>query len=291
MMKPPRFEYAAPRSEAEALALLGEHGERAKVLAGGQSLIPLMNFRLARPEVVIDINRIASLAYVREGDGGIAIGALTRQHALRHDATVARRMPLLVEACRLIGHLPIRHRGTVGGSLAHADPASELPAAMIALGAELVALTRTGRRSIAAEDFFVGPLTSVLRSDELLVEIRVPGLPPRTGATFVEIARRAGDFAIVGAAVLLTLDPTGRCTRARMALCGAGPTPIRALAAEHILGGERVAGTVLEEAALQAAAATNPPSDIHASSAFRRKLVRHVVREALVTAATQAAGD
>ncbi len=289
-MKPPRFEYVAPRSEEEALALLGEYRDRAKLLAGGQSLIPLMNFRLAQPEIVIDLNRISSLAYVRGGDGGVAIGALTRQHVLERDAGVVGRIPMLAEACRLIGHLPIRHRGTVGGNLAHADPASELPAAMVALGAEMVAASRQGRRTVAADQFFAGPLTTTLRADELLEEIRVPALPPRTGGAFVEISRRAGDYALVGVSALVTLDAAGRCTRARIALCGAGPTPIRAAAAEQILAGERVAGTALDEAAGQAAAATTPPSDVHASAAFRKKLARHVTREALEMAAQRAGG-
>jgi CO/xanthine dehydrogenase FAD-binding subunit len=289
-MKPPRFEYVAPRSEGEALALLGEHRDRAKLLAGGQSLIPLMNFRLAQPEIVIDLNRISSLAYVRGGDGGVAIGALTRQHVLERDAGVAGRIPMLAEACRLIGHLPIRHRGTVGGNLAHADPASELPAAMVALGAEMVAASRQGRRTVAADQFFAGPLTTTLRADELLVEIRIPALPPRTGGAFVEISRRAGDYALVGVSALVTLDAAGRCTRARIALCGAGPTPIRAAAAEQILTGARVAGKALDDAAGQAAAVTTPPSDVHASAAFRKKLARHVTREALETAAQRAGG-
>jgi carbon-monoxide dehydrogenase medium subunit len=289
-MKPPRFEYVAPRSEEEALALLGEHRDQAKLLAGGQSLIPLMNFRLAQPEIVIDLNRISSLAYVRGGDGAFAIGALTRQHVLERDAGVVGRIPMLAEACRLIGHLPIRHRGTVGGNLAHADPASELPAAMVALGAEMVAASRQGRRTIAADQFFAAPLTTTLRADELLVEIRVPALPPRTGGAFVEISRRAGDYALVGVSALVTLDAAGRCTRARIALCGAGPTPIRAAAAEQILTGARVAGKALDDAAGQAAAVTTPPSDVHASAAFRKKLARHVTREALETAAQRAGG-
>jgi carbon-monoxide dehydrogenase medium subunit len=289
-MKPPRFEYMAPRSEDEALAMLGEHGERAKILAGGQSFIPLLNFRLAQPEIVIDINRITSLAYLRGQDGGVIIGALTRQHALERDAGVGARLPILAEACHLIGHLPIRHRGTVGGNLAHADPASELPAVMVVLGAEMVAASRQGRRTIAAERFFTGPLATILRSDELLTEIRVPGLPPRTGGAFVEISRRAGDYALVGAAALVTLSADGRCAYARIALCGAGPTPLRASAAEQALAGERVGGTALDEAARRAADPTNPPSDVHASAAFRRKLARHVTREALETAARRAAG-
>ena len=289
-MKPARFEYAAPRTEDEALDVLARHGDRAKLLAGGQSLIPLMNFRLAQPEVVVDINRLADLAYVRADDGGLVIGALTRQHALERDAAVRARLPILTEACHLIGHLPIRHRGTVGGNLAHADPASELPAVMVALGAEMVAVSRRGRRSIAAEQFFTGPLTTALQSEELLAEIRVPGMPARSGGAFVEMSRRAGDYALVGVAALVTLDPSGRCARARLALCGAGATPVRATEAEGVLSGERLEGRVVDEAARRAAEATRPPSDIHASAAFRRKLARHFVREAIALAAKRAGG-
>ena len=289
-MKPARFEYVAPRSEDEALGALAEHGDDAKILAGGQSLIPLMNFRLAQPAVVIDINRLADLAYVRPADGGVAIGALTRQHALERDPTVRARLPILTEACRLIGHLPIRHRGTVGGNLAHADPASELPSVMAALGAEMVSISRRGRRTIAAAQFFTGPLTTALRPDELLAEIRVPGIPPRTGGAFVEMSRRAGDYALVGVAALITLDQSGRCERARLALCGVGPTPVRALAAEQALAGERPEGRALDEAARRAAEATNPPSDIHASAGFRRKLASHFTREAIALAAGRAGG-
>jgi CO/xanthine dehydrogenase FAD-binding subunit len=289
-MKPSRFEYVAPRTEDEALGLLAQHGERAKVLAGGQSLIPLMNFRLAQPEVVIDINRLPSLAYVQTADGGVAIGALTRQRALERDAAVRARLPILAEACHLIGHAPIRHRGTVGGNLAHADPASELPAVMVALGAEMVAASRRGRRTIAAEQFFTGPLTTALRPEELLTQIRVPDLPARTGGAFVEMSRRAGDYALVGVAALITLDEAGRCERARIALCGAGAIPVRAAEAERVLTGERPQGAAIDEAARRAAQATSPTSDIHASAAFRRKLAQHFTREAIVLAARRAGG-
>jgi CO/xanthine dehydrogenase FAD-binding subunit len=289
-MKPARFDYVAPRSEDEALAALAEHGDGARILAGGQSLIPLMNFRLAQPAVIVDINRLADLAYVRPADGGLAIGALTRQHALERDTAVRARLPVLAEACHLIGHLPIRHRGSVGGNLAHADPASELPAAMVALGAEMLAVSRRGRRTLGAEEFFTGPLTTALRPDELLAEIRVPGLPPRTGGAFVEMSRRAGDYALVGVAALITLDQAGRCERARLALCGVGPTPVRALAAEQALTGERPEGPALDEAARRAAGATSPPSDIHASAGFRRTLAAHFTREAIALAARRAGG-
>ncbi len=287
-MKPPRFEYFAPRTLDEALGLLAGHGDRAKLLAGGQSLIPLLNFRLAHPEALIDINRIPDLAYVRADDGGVAIGALTRQHAVERSDAVRTSVPIVAEACRLIGHLPIRHRGTIGGNLAHADPASELPAVMLALEAQLTVASAKGTRTLPADRFFVGPLSTALQTGEMLTEIRLPGLPARTGGAFVEMARRAGDYALVGVAALVTLDGSGRCRRARVALCGVGPTPIRAGAAEDALVGQTPAGAALDEAAARAAAATSPPSDLHGSADFRRKLARHFARLAIATATERA---
>jgi len=287
-MKPPRFEYHAPRALDEALTLLARQGDRAKVLAGGQSLIPLLNFRLAQPEALVDINRIGDLAYVRATGDGLAIGALTRQHAVERSETVRARAPILAEACHFMGHLPIRHRGTIGGSLAHADPASELPAVMVALEAQLTLAREQARRTVSADKFFVGPLTTGLEPGELLVEVRVPDQPQRTGGAFVEMARRAGDFALAGVAALITLDASGRCERARIALCGVGPTPIRARGAETALLGATPAGAALDEAASRAAAATSPPADLHGSSDFRRKLARHFTREAIAMAAERA---
>lgn len=289
-MKPPRFQYFAPRTRDEALALLAGHGERAKILAGGQSLIPLLNFRLAHPEALVDINRIADLTYIRADDGAVVIGALTRQHAVEQSETIRARVPVVAEACRLIGHLPIRHRGTIGGNLAHADPASELPAVAVALEAQLTLVSSEGMRTVPADRFFVGPLTTALRTGEMLTELRIPGLPARTGGAFVEMARRAGDFALVGVAALLTLDGSGRCQRARIALGGVGPTPIRARAAEEALVGQAPTGAALDEAATRAAAATSPPSDVHASAAFRTKLARHFTRQAIALAAQRAGG-
>jgi CO/xanthine dehydrogenase FAD-binding subunit len=289
-MKPPPFEYEAPRTADEAVALLAHHGDRAKVLAGGQSLVPLLNFRLARPEVLVDVNRAAELAYVRPVDAGLAIGALTRQHAVERSAAIRGQLPIVAEACRLIGHLPIRHRGTVGGSLAHADPASELPAVMVALEAELTLSRKGSRRTVTADQFFTGIFSTALEPEELLTDIRVPGLPPNTGSAFLEIARRVGDFALVGVAALVTLNGHGRVTRARLALCGAGPTPIRAREAEHVLTGERPEGRVLDDAVERMAAATDPPGDIHASAAFRKKLARHVGRQAIELAVRRAGG-
>ena len=289
-MKPPRFEYFAPRTLDEALGLLAGHGDRAKLLAGGQSLIPLLNFRLAHPEALIDINRITDLAGIRADDGGVAMGALTRQHAVERSEVIRARVPIVAEACRLIGHLPTRHRGTIGGNLAHADPASELPAVMLALEAQLTAASTKGTRTLPADRFFLGPLSTALQPDEMLTEIRVPGLPARTGGAFVEMARRAGDYAMVGVAALVTLDASGRCRRARVALCGVGPTPIRAGAAEDALVGQAPAGAALDEAASRAAAATSPSSDLHGSADFRRKLARHFARQAIAMAAQRAGG-
>ena len=289
-MKPPRFQYFAPRTLDEALGLLASQGDGAKVLAGGQSLIPLLNFRLAHPEALVDINRIADLAYLRADGDGVVIGALTRQHAVERSELVRGRVPILAEACRFIGHVPIRHRGTIGGNLAHADPASELPAVMVALEAQLTLSSAKGTRTLPADRFFVAPLTTSLQAGEMLTEIRVPGLPARTGSAFVEMARRAGDYALVGVAALVTLDGSGRCQRARVALCGAGPTPVRAHAAEEALVGQTPTGAALDEAANRAAAATNPPSDVHASAAFRTTLARHFTRQAIALAAQRAGG-
>jgi CO/xanthine dehydrogenase FAD-binding subunit len=289
-MKPARFEYLVPSSRDEALALLAEYGDRARVLAGGQSLIPLLNFRLAQPEVLIDINRIADLAYIRADDGGMAIGALTRQHAVERSDLVRTRFPIVAEACRLIGHLPIRHRGTLGGNLAHADPASELPAVMLALEAEIVVASKKETRVVPAAQFFVGALTTAVRPGELLAEIGLPAPAPGSGSAFIEMARRVGDYAMVGVAAVLTLDDAGRCQRARVALCGVGPTPIRAREAEQALVGQAPRGAVLEEAATRAAAAARPSSDLHGSAEFRRKLARHFTRQALELAARRAGG-
>jgi carbon-monoxide dehydrogenase medium subunit len=289
-MKPSSFRYLAPRSVDEAVEALAQHGDEAKVLAGGQSLVPLMNLRLAAPSVLVDVNRIPELGYVRSWNGGLAIGSLTRQATAERSGEIRERLPIVAEACRLIGHAPIRHRGTIGGNLAHADPASELPAVMLALEAELDLASRQGTRVVPAEQFFAGTLTTAARPDELLTEIRVHGLPPRTGGAFLEIARRQGDYALVGVAALVTLNDVGRCERARIALCGVGSTPIRAAEAERALVGELPAEAALDAAAERAVVATDPPTDVHASAGFRRKLARVVARQAIELAAQRAGG-
>jgi len=238
-MKPPPFEYFTPASVEDALALLGEHREQAKVLAGGQSLVPLLNFRLARPRYLVDLNGIPHLDYIREEDGWLAIGAMTRQRAVERSALVRDRCPLLAEAMPQIGHVQIRNRGTIGGSLAHADPAAELPAIVAALGGRLVVRGPDGERVMAPERFFVGYLTTALEPFELLVGVRLPVRRSRTGHAFVEVSRRHGDFALVGVAAALTLDAAGACADAALALTGVGPTPVVAAAATRVLVGQR----------------------------------------------------
>jgi CO/xanthine dehydrogenase FAD-binding subunit len=287
-VKPPPFEYDDPRTLPEALALLSEHGEDAKVLAGGQSLVPLLNFRLARPDRLIDINGVEELDYLRLEEGTLRIGALTRHAALERSAEVAARVPLLTEAVRFVGHAQIRNRGTVGGSVAHADPAAELPVAFAALGARFHARSTEGARALTAEELFVTHLTTTLRDDELLTEIELPVPPPRTGSAFVEFARRHGDFALGGAAALVGLGAGGRCERAAIALLAAAPTPLRRPEAEAWLAGCELGEETAREAAARAVADIRPTGDIHGSSEYRRGLVEVMVRRALLKAAERA---
>ncbi|MEK7880052.1 MAG: xanthine dehydrogenase family protein subunit M [candidate division NC10 bacterium] len=235
-MKPAQFEYHAPTTTEEAVALLKQYGGDAKILAGGQSLVPLMNFRLSRPAALIDINRIGALAYIKEEKGQLRFGAMTRQRTIEHSDLVRSRIPLMTEATELVGHLPIRTRGTIGGSVAHADPAAEYPAVVSALEGELVVRGPGGERVVRPAEFFVTYLTTSLAPDEILTEVRLP-IPPRgSGWAFEEFSRRHGDFALAGIAALLVREG-GQCKKARLATCGAGPTPIRLRAAEEILEG------------------------------------------------------
>jgi aerobic carbon-monoxide dehydrogenase medium subunit len=285
-MKPAAFEYRRPASLDEALALVADFGPDTKALAGGQSLVPAMNFRLARPGVLVDLNRIASLATIEElPDGGLRIGAMARQRAAEQSGAVARRAPLLAEALPWIAHPQIRNRGTVGGSLAHADPSAELPAVMLALDARFIARRRGDGRTISAGDFFTGILSTALADDELLVAVEIPRPAPRTGSAFVEVARRHGDYALVGVAAEVTLDPAGVCARVRIALLSAGDTPVLAAQAMASLSGRRADGAAIDEAArLAADRDIDPPGDIHASPAYRRQLTRVLVTRALRTA-------
>jgi CO/xanthine dehydrogenase FAD-binding subunit len=275
-MKPPLFEYDDPATIEETVALLAEHGEEAKVLAGGQSLVPLLNFRLARPERLVDINNVTELDDLRLDDGTLRIGALVRQSRLERSGEVAAAVPLLREAVRYVGHAQIRNRGTVGGSVAHADPAAELPAALAALDARFRLRSTRGERVVGAADFFVTHLTTALEPDELLTEIEVPVPAGGTRYAFVEFARRLGDFALGGAAVLVR--PSGD---ASIALLAAAPTPVRASEAEAFLRGRAIDEASAQEAAALAVAGIEPTGDIHGSTEYRRGLIETLVYRAL----------
>ncbi len=288
-MKPPAFEYHRPDSLHDALALLGEH-PGAKPLAGGQSLIPAMNFRLAEPDVLIDLNALEELTGIDEtADGGLRIGAMTRHSAVELSAVVAVRAPLLAAAMPFIAHCQIRNRGTIGGSLAHADPAAELPAVMVALEARLVLQSTRGERVVPAAEFFTGLFATALTEGELITAIEIPAPPPRTGTAFLELARRHGDYALVGVTAVVTLDLASRVAGARIVLFSVGEGPVRATHVEQAL-----AGTAGDAGTVQAAAEAvqrdiDPPSDIHASSAYRRQLASVLTRRALAAAIGRAA--
>jgi CO/xanthine dehydrogenase FAD-binding subunit len=278
-VKPASFEYIAPRTLEEALEALARGGPDAKLLAGGQSLIPLLNFRLARPSLLVDLNRVAELAYVTPRDQGVAIGAMTRQATIERDRQLAQTQPLLHEAIGWVGHAAIRSRGTIGGSLAHADPAAELPAVAVCLGAQLIVASPRGRRSIAADEFFQGYLTTALEPDEILVETWLPPLPPATGQAWVEFARRHGDFALVGVAVSLSLEHESVCS-ASIVLTGVGGKPVRVREAETVL----VGGSGIERAGAAAEAARtviDPEADIHATKEYRAHLAGVMTERAI----------
>jgi aerobic carbon-monoxide dehydrogenase medium subunit len=279
-VKPAPFDYLAPRSLDEAVQALTSGGPDAKLLAGGQSLIPLMNFRLARPRLLVDLNRVNELSHITHvAGGGVVIGAMTRQATLERDPHLATSQPLLHEAIRWVGHPAIRSRGTLGGSLAHADPAAELPAVAVCLGADMQVVGPTGRRQVAAEDFFVGYLTTALEPEEILEEVRLPPMGPRTGQAWLEFARRHGDFALVGVAASISLE--GECVReARLVLTGVNAKPVRAREAETLLIGSPVAERA-EAAANEVRSVLEPEADIHASSEYRAHLAGVLAEQAI----------
>jgi carbon-monoxide dehydrogenase medium subunit len=279
-MKLPSVEYEAPTTVAEVVGLLAEHQDEASVLAGGQSLIPLLALRLARPAVLVDVNGVTELSGMSRVNGWLAVGAMTREYMAEESAAVAEAVPLLAAALPLIGHEAIRNRGTIGGSLAHADPAAELPAVARALDAEFVVRSTSGERVIPAAEWFEGYLSTARRPDEVLVEVRFPTAAPGTGVAFLEVARRHGDFAIVGLAASLTLAD-GAISDARLAFSGVADVPVRALDAEALLVGERPSAQLFEEAARRATADLDPPADLHGSSEYRKKVAATLVRRAL----------
>jgi CO/xanthine dehydrogenase FAD-binding subunit len=289
-MKPAPFLYAAPSTLAEAITLLATHGEQAKLLAGGQSLVPMMNFRLARPEYIIDLNKIPALDAITEQDNTLVVGAMTRQRSIERSALVRQRYPLLLEAIQLVGHTAIRNRGTVGGSIAHADPAAELPAVLLTYGGSVTVQGPQGVRQIPAAELFLTYFTTTLAADEILTEVRFPRWPQGTGWCFLEESRRHGDFAMVGVAALATLDTAGRCTRVAVALTGVGGTPHNVGEAATMLLGQVPDTVRLADVGQAAAAGVEPEGDIHASAAFRRHLSGVLTRRALRKAVERARG-
>jgi carbon-monoxide dehydrogenase medium subunit len=286
-MKPAPFDYVCPDSVAETVALLARHGGDAKLLAGGQSLVPLLNFRMLRPGVLIDINRLTELDFLSDDAGGLRVGALTRHRTLEASPLVRERFPVLSEAMAHVAHLAIRNRGTIGGSLAHADPAAELPMLALLLDAEIRTCSAAGARSHQAGDFFVGPLTTALTEDEMISEIILPALPPSTGWAFEEVAQRAGDFAIAAVAATVTVSD-GIVAGARLAAMGVGETPLRLGEVEARIAGKAFAPGLIQTAAQEARAAVRPGTDLHASADYRRHLVAVLTERALSSAWTRA---
>jgi carbon-monoxide dehydrogenase medium subunit len=285
-MKPAPFRYFAPTTVEDALSLLAEHGYDAKILAGGQSLVPTMNFRLSQPGVLVDLNKIDDLAYIRvDGDGTLRIGAMTRQSTVERDALVARHAPLLAEAMPHIAHRQIRNRGTIGGSLAHADPAAELPVVAVTLNARFKIRGPQGEREVAARDFYIALFMTDLAPEEILTEVIIPPMPARSGWAMDEVARRHGDYAIVGAAALVTGDEDGRCVDAVLTYLSVGEGPVVAEGAgAHLRGAEITPARIEEAARLAAQVDIEPTADIHASIAYRRHLAAVVGRRVLTQA-------
>jgi carbon-monoxide dehydrogenase medium subunit len=290
-MKPAVLEYHKATSVADAVQVLAEAEDGdGKVLAGGQSLVPMLNMRLARPSVLVDINGLNELDYIRQDGDVLAIGALTRNRRVEMSAEIKNWAPLLAEAITFVGHATIRNRGTIGGSVAHGDPAAEVPAVLCALDAEMVVTGRGGARTVAARDFFHGFLTTAVEADELLTELRIPRLPNGTGCAVEELARRHGDFALAAVFAAVTLGQDGRCTDARLALAGTNPTPVRAEGAEAVLVGNGITGELIDRAAEAVAMTTDSASDIHAPAEYRRDMAAVLTRRALHRAVSAANG-
>ena len=292
-MKPAGFDYYAPRTLEDALRLLAEAGEEGRVLAGGQSLVPMLNFRLAKPAVLIDINRIETLRHLRATANHLGVGALVRHADLLRSADVRAGWPLLSEATAQVAHMAIRNRGTVCGSVCHNDPAAEQPGVLVTLGGTVEIASVTGRRELPAEEFFTGTMSTALAPGEMVTGLRYPRPAAGTGAAFVEFSRRLGDFAIAGAAAMLTVRDK-RCEAARLTIVGMGRGPVRVTAAEAALVGARLGGSdgdaAIAEAVAQVVAVVDPTEDVHASAAYRRHLSGVMAQRALAAARARAAG-
>jgi CO/xanthine dehydrogenase FAD-binding subunit len=290
-MKPAPFEYHAPSSIEEVLDLKHQHGDDAKFLAGGQSLVPAMNFRIVQPSVLIDLNRMNELSFIKEDKSVIRVGAMARERHLEFDSSIKKYAPLLHEAVPFIAHPQIRNRGTIGGSIVNADPAAELPVLMLALSARLKAKNKTAERWLDAKDFFAGMFTTALTSDEVLVEIELPFAEARTGWSFMEVAPRSGDYAMMGVAALVTSDKNGKCNSAKLVYLNAGDGPVEAVEAAKSLVGETLNDKLIESAASHASEKEiNPYGNMHASIDFQRHLAKTLTQKALKLA-NQRAGE
>lgn len=289
-MIPAAFSYHAPTSISDATALLAQYGDNAKILSGGQSLIPLMKLRLASPEHLIDINRIPGLDYVREAGGVLSIGALARESDLEGSELVRTRFPILLDTSKVIADPLVRNLATVCGNLAHADPANDHPATMLVLGAELVAVGPKGERRIPIDGFFVGPFTTTLGADEILTEVRIPTPPSRSGGAYLKLERKVGDFATAAVAAQITLSAIGACERVGIGLTNVGPTPIEARRAEEFLRGKRLDEGTVKQAAILAAEESQPESDLRGPAEYKRDLIRVLTGRALKKALERAGG-
>ena len=283
------FEYHAPTSVSEAVQLLARHGESAKLLAGGHSLVPLMKMRLAQPEVLIDLGKIEAMAYIREQGDGLAIGAMTTQTQLETSDLVKSRAPMLAEAAGMVADPQVRNVGTIGGSLAHADPAGDLPAVVVALGVRLVTSSTGDHRTIEADDFFVDLLTTDIRPTEILSEIFIPGLPPHTGTAYAKFGNKVSHYAVVGVAAVVTVGADGVCQSARIGVTGAGPKAVRAASAEDALTGSNLDDSAISAAAGRAGdGITDFNEDVHASAEYRAHLTTVYAARAIRAAASRA---
>ena len=288
-MIPASFDYTVARDVGHAIQLLGTSGGEGKVLAGGQSLIPLMKFRLAQPALLIDINRVAGLSAIKE-NGDLRIGALVRENDLEANPIVRQRYPILVETAAVIADPLVRNLATIGGNLAHADPANDHPATMLAVRASVVAQGPKGERVIPIDELFVDTFTTSLAPDEILTQIRIPKQAPRSGGTYLKLERKVGDFAIAGVAVMIVLDASGKVASAGIGLTNAGPTAIRAGRAEDLLTGQMPDDKTIAEAASRAAAAAEPVSDLRGPAAYKKDVFRVLTRRAIVKAIARAKG-
>src|SRR5246500_4388230 len=287
-MIPSAFEYLRPKTIPEAIGFLQQHGEDAKILSGGQSLIPMMKFRLARPGYLIDINQISGLSYIKEEGGYLKIGGLTREADVESSPLIRSKYPILFDTTRVIADPQVRNMATLAGNLAHGDPANDHPATMIALGAQVVATGPQGERILPIETFFVTLFTTALQHDEILTEIRIPIPPPRSGGAYFKLERKVGDFATAAVAAQLTLDGNGVCQKVGIGLTNVGPTPIKARKAEDFLRGKKLDGSTIAQAAQFAADESEPSADLRGPVEYKKSLVKELTKRALTRAVERA---